>query len=213
VVEGAGLFEGGVAAGGALVPVAVLPKRVIKSARLRLMVPEPRVVTTFPEASTAFPEASRVVDAFVVGGRIVLVVPAPVVPVAAVVAAAPVVPKVGVVPEYPPHRFPNCELIPLVSTPTFPRYEPLYPPVLRPPVPRFPAACVLAAVPVFDTKLKFVQTPAPLNAHPLQAAGTDPQTPPFGSVITPVIFGAYPHVDGTAAPWGSRTVPSVQRTE
>jgi hypothetical protein len=44
-------------------------------------------------------------------------------------------------------------------------------------------------VPVFETKLKFVQTPAPLNAHPLQPAGTEPQIPPFGSVTTPVIFG------------------------
>jgi hypothetical protein len=116
-----------VAAGGALVPVGVLPKSVIKSARLRLMVPVPRVVTAFPEASTVFPEASLLV-AFVVGGRIVLVVPVvpvvAVIPVVAVVpgvAPVPVVPKVGLVPEYPPHRFPNCALIPLGLNPTFPR--------------------------------------------------------------------------------------------
>jgi hypothetical protein len=111
VVEGAGLFEGGVASGGgALVPVAVLPNNVIKSARLRLMVPEPRVVTAFPEASTAFPEASRVVVVFVVGGRIVLVVPGVVVP-GVVVVVVPVFSKIGMVPEYPPHILPNCELI------------------------------------------------------------------------------------------------------
>ena len=68
-----------------------------------------------------------------------------------------------------------------------------------PPVPRLPTP-FFAALPVFDTKLKFVQTPDPLYAHPLQAGGTDPQIPPVGSVTTPVIFGLYPHVDGTSAP-------------
>jgi len=210
VVEAVGLFEGGAAAaGGALVPVAVLPKSVIRSERLRLIIPELGLFTVFPEASVGFPEASRVVVVvlvvFVVGGRIVA---AALVPVVAVVPVT----KVGVVPEYPPYILPNCELIAAVSTPTFPKYEPVYPPTLRPPVPRVPTP-VFDRLAVFDTRLKLVHTPAPLNAHPLQAAGTDPQMPPFGSVITPVIFGAYPHVDGTAAPWGSRTVPSVQRTE
>ena len=57
-------------------------------------------------------------------------------------------------------------------------------------MPRFPTPCVVFAVPVFETTLKFVQTPEPLNAHPLQPAGTEPAIPPFGAVTTPVIFGA-----------------------
>jgi hypothetical protein len=109
VLVEAGLFEG-VAAGGALVPVDVLPKRVIKSARLKLITPELPVGTAFPDASVAFPEASCVV----VGGRTVVVVGV-VVPgvvlVPGVVVVVPDVPKVGMVPEYPPHILPNCELI------------------------------------------------------------------------------------------------------
>jgi hypothetical protein len=109
--------------GGLLVPEIVLPKSVIRSDKLKLIVPVPAVFTVFPDASVV-----------VVGGRIVVVGLAAV--AAAVVAAAVVVVVVGVVvvgvvvklgvfPEYPVHVLPNCELTALVSTPTFPRYEPL----------------------------------------------------------------------------------------
>jgi hypothetical protein len=91
------------AVGGALVPVDVLPKRVIKSARLKLITPEPPFGTVFPDASTEFPEASRVVVVVVVGGRTVVV--------PGVVVVVPDFSKIGMVPEYPPHILPNCELI------------------------------------------------------------------------------------------------------
>jgi hypothetical protein len=107
--------------GGLLVPEIVLPKSVIRSDKLKLIVPVPAVFTVFPDASVV-----------VVGGRIVVAglvaVVAAAVVAAAVVAAAVVVVGVvvvGVVPVYPVHVLPNCELTALVSTPTFPRYEPL----------------------------------------------------------------------------------------
>ena len=122
----------GGAAGGLLVPEIVLPKSVIRSDKLKLIVPVPAVFTVFPDASVV-----------VVGGRIVVVAAAgfAVVAVVAVVAAAVVAPvagfaavvvvvvgvveKLGLVPLYPVHVFPNCALTALVSTSTFPRYEPL----------------------------------------------------------------------------------------
>jgi len=94
------------APGGLLVPEIVLPKSVIRSDKLKLIVPVPAVFTVAPDASVV-----------VVGGRIVVA------GLVAVVASAVVV--VGVVPVYPVHVFPNCELTALVSTSTFPRYEPL----------------------------------------------------------------------------------------
>ena len=107
----------------------MLPKSVIRSDKLKLIVPVPAVFTVFPDASVV-----------VVGGRIVVVglaavvpvvVPAAVVPVVVVVVAAVagfaavVVEKLGLVPLYPVHVLPNCALTALVSTSTFPRYEPL----------------------------------------------------------------------------------------
>ena len=104
------------APGGLLVPEIVLPKSVIRSDKLKLIVPVPGVFTVFPDASVV-----------VVGGRIVVVGLAAVVPAAVVVAgfAAVVVEKLGLVPLYPVHVLPNCALTALVSTSTFPRYEPL----------------------------------------------------------------------------------------
>ena len=116
------------APGGLLVPEIVLPKSVIRSDKLKLIVPVPAVFTVFPDASVV-----------VVGGRIVVmglaavvpvVVPAAVPVVVVVVAAvagfaAVVVEKLGLVPLYPVHVLPNCALTALVSTSTFPRYEPL----------------------------------------------------------------------------------------
>ena len=106
----------------------MLPKSVIRSDKLKLIVPVPAVFTVFPDASVV-----------VVGGRIVVmglaavvpvVVPAAVPVVVVVVAAvagfaAVVVEKLGLVPLYPVHVLPNCALTALVSTSTFPRYEPL----------------------------------------------------------------------------------------
>jgi hypothetical protein len=125
------LAEVGGAAGGLLVPEIVLPKSVIRSDKLKLIVPVPAVFTVFPDASVV-----------VVGGRIVVVgfaaVVAVVVDFAVVAVVAPVagfatvvvvvvgvVEKLGLVPLYPVHVFPNCALTALVSTSTFPRYEPL----------------------------------------------------------------------------------------
>jgi fatty acid desaturase len=119
------LAEVGGAAGGLLVPEIVLPKSVIRSDKLKLIVPVPAVFTVAPDASVV-----------VVGGRIVVVGFVAVVAVVAVAAAVVVagfaafvvvgvVEKLGLVPLYPVHVFPNCALTALVSTSTFPRYEPL----------------------------------------------------------------------------------------
>jgi hypothetical protein len=84
------------AEGGALVPEIVLPKSVIRSDKLKLIVPVPTVLTEFPDASDVVVGGRIVVAAVVVAAVVVAVVPAavpavvPAVVVAAVVGGAAV---------------------------------------------------------------------------------------------------------------------------
>jgi hypothetical protein len=118
------LAEVGGAAGGLLVPEIVLPKSVIRSDKLKLIVPVPAVFTVFPDASVVVVGGRIVVVGFAVAAAVAVV--APVAGFATVVVVVVgVVEKLGLVPLYPVHVFPNCALTALVSTSTFPRYEPL----------------------------------------------------------------------------------------